>query len=193
MSIKMVYHNIDNILCRTDLLHIIHYINKFSKSKDLLLVEIGTFQGGSTFFFSKFFNHVITIDPYDNVNAERDFLANLGKFNNISKIRMKSEDAVNLFNDNIIDVLYIDGNHDKEFITKDILLWLPKIKENGFISGHDYYKKEDVSDEEKKRGFYVGDVFDVVNEILGTPEYKDNYMNWIFQKKNIKENIYTDD
>jgi len=45
----------------------------------------------------------------------------------------------------------------------------------------------------KKKGFYVGDVFYVVNKILGTPDYKDNYMNWIFQKKNIKENIYTDD
>ena len=182
MAIANIYEISNGIPYRTDLKELVNYVNKFSDTKELLLVEIGTFEGGSTFFFSRYFKHVITIDPYDYLEAEKKFLENLKNFNNISKIRLKSDDAVNLFSDNIIDILYIDGNHNREYITNDIKLWLPKIKQNGFISGHDYYKSEDLTEEERKWA-YVGDVFPVVNEVLGNPEFKDEFTNWLFQRK----------
>jgi predicted O-methyltransferase YrrM len=51
---------------------------------------------------------------------------------------MTSEEASKLFLEHSIDVVYIDGDHRYEFVKKDIELWLPKIKRNGIICGHDY-------------------------------------------------------
>lgn len=38
----------------------------------------------------------------------------------------------------LLDFVYIDGNHEYEFVKKDIESWYPKIKTNGLIGGHDY-------------------------------------------------------
>lgn len=51
----------------------------------------------------------------------------------ITLIRDKSENYyINLDNESI-DVLHIDGNHDEEFVTKDILFYLPLVKKGGYI------------------------------------------------------------
>ena len=63
----------------------------------------------------------------------------VGKFGNKVKfIREKSQEAVGLFPDDVLDVLYIDGNHWYEYIKKDIELFYPKIKTGGVIGGHDF-------------------------------------------------------
>jgi len=40
--------------------------------------------------------------------------------------------------DNSLDLVYIDANHEYEFVMDDIKYWLPKIKKGGIICGHDY-------------------------------------------------------
>jgi hypothetical protein len=53
-------------------------------------------------------------------------------------IRMKSLDAATIFPDGYFDLVYIDASHYYEDAKADIIAWLPKVKEGGFISGHDY-------------------------------------------------------
>jgi len=48
-------------------------------------------------------------------------------------IRATSETAANLFGNQTIDVLYLDGNHSEECSVQDVQLWLPKVKPLGFI------------------------------------------------------------
>ena len=48
-----------------------------------------------------------------------------------------SEDAVNDI-DELLDFVYIDGNHRYEYVKKDIELYLPIIKKGGLICGHDF-------------------------------------------------------
>lgn len=38
-----------------------------------------------------------------------------------------------------IDFVYIDGNHESEYVQRDIDLWSPKVKKGGIIAGHDLY------------------------------------------------------
>src|SRR4030042_1249650 len=61
--------------------------------------------------------------------------------NRVIIIRKKSEEAISILEDNSLDFLYIDGNHKKEFIKKDLELYFPKIKIGGFIGGDDYVPK----------------------------------------------------
>jgi predicted O-methyltransferase YrrM len=44
-----------------------------------------------------------------------------------------------LFADNYFDWIYIDGNHTYEAVKADLEAWLPKIKQGGYITGHDYF------------------------------------------------------
>ena len=49
-----------------------------------------------------------------------------------------SMDALNDFEDNSLDFVYIDGNHTLPYISADIFGWERKVKKGGIISGHDY-------------------------------------------------------
>lgn len=54
--------------------------------------------------------------------------------------KLTSMEALSAFNDNSLDFVYIDGNHDFLNVTQDIHFWLKKVRPGGIISGHDYCK-----------------------------------------------------
>jgi predicted O-methyltransferase YrrM len=53
--------------------------------------------------------------------------------NTVSLVKSKSEDYYNNLKMESIDIIHIDGNHDEEYVTKDIQLYLPLIKKGGYI------------------------------------------------------------
>jgi hypothetical protein len=118
-----------------------------------IFVEIGTHEGS-------FANHILEnstnsvlycIDPYlsyddydDSINnVTGDALYNL-TYNKLKSkygdriifIRKFSEDAIKYI-PNDIDFLYIDGNHRYTYVTKDLELYYPKVKNNCYIIGDD--------------------------------------------------------
>lgn len=42
------------------------------------------------------------------------------------------------FDDDSLDVVFIDMDHTYESVCKDIDAWLPKVKNDGYLAGHDY-------------------------------------------------------
>lgn len=60
----------------------------------------------------------------------------------VELIQKTSEEAVADFEDESIDFIWIDGNHDYEPVLLDITLWLPKLKKGAFMGGHDYKDSE---------------------------------------------------
>ncbi len=57
---------------------------------------------------------------------------------NVEIKRMRSLEAVDLFDDGSIDFLTTDGNHSYEQVVEEVASWLPKIKPGGWITGDNY-------------------------------------------------------
>lgn len=54
--------------------------------------------------------------------------------------RQPSAEAVKLFRNGELDVVFIDGAHDKDNVLANIREWYPKVRPGGYLSGHDYRK-----------------------------------------------------
>jgi hypothetical protein len=57
---------------------------------------------------------------------------------NYTHIRATSDDAVNSFEDESMDFIFIDGLHTYEQVLADCKNYYPKLKKNGIFIGHDY-------------------------------------------------------
>lgn len=114
---------------------------------DFIIAEIGSYAGVSSELFSNYCKHITCIDPWveygemnsDEIsNGEKLFDSMIKDKTNITKLKRYSSDAVNYFKDDYFDLIYIDASHEYDDVKNDITYWLPKIKTNGIISGHDY-------------------------------------------------------
>jgi predicted O-methyltransferase YrrM len=76
-----------------------------------------------------------TIDRLDYFYKEAQ--KTLGNYN-CELIRKFSMDAVNDFEDNSLDFVYLDGAHDFKNVAMDIWEWIKKVKVGGILYGHDF-------------------------------------------------------
>ena len=118
-------------------------------------VEVGAFKGYlSKSLLEKWEGKLYMVDVWRQLsNEEYDDISNhknhqdaySDTMNNISgfedrafMLRMKSIYAVDLFEDESLDFVYIDANHSYEGVKEDIRIWYPKVKKGGLLLGHDY-------------------------------------------------------
>jgi len=125
--------------------------------ENIVMAEIGCYLGDSTLIFLETgkISKMFCVDPWENGYDDKDtssftipmeivhdrFLEQTIKYQDqITIMRMKSEDACHQFENESLDMVYIDGNHIEEYVEKDVLAWYPKIKQDGIIAGHDFYE-----------------------------------------------------
>lgn len=115
-------------------------------TKETVMVEIGSFSGVSSELFALHVSYLTCVDPWAPyaeiayecvIEAEKEFDSMLSNYNNITKKKKTSSEAVLDFEDESLDFVYIDGAHDYTNVINDINSWLPKIKKSGYIGGHD--------------------------------------------------------
>lgn len=53
-------------------------------------------------------------------------------------IRKYSMEAILDFEDESLDFVYIDGDHQFESVVNDIISWSKKVRRGGIVAGHDY-------------------------------------------------------
>lgn len=73
--------------------------------------------------------------PYE--DRYRETLKRLAPYN-CEIIRKTSMEAVKDFEDDSLDFVYIDGNHDFVNFANDLHHWKKKVRTGGIVSGHDY-------------------------------------------------------
>jgi predicted O-methyltransferase YrrM/GR25 family glycosyltransferase involved in LPS biosynthesis len=95
-------------------------------------------------------------------------------------LKIISLEAVEKFEDKSLDFVFIDASHEYEDVKKDIISWLPKVKEGGIIAGHDYYLNG--------TDFFPG-VKQAVNETLKSNELEFAEDCWIYQVKLVSNEL----
>lgn len=154
---------------RDQLPELLRHLNLMEKG-----VELGTFRG----FFSK---HIVSNWPgklymvdvwrplsYEEYDDASNHAANKDAYENAMNsikgyedrafmIRMKGNYALDLFQDNSLDFVYIDANHTYEGVKEDVENWYPKVKSGGLVMGHDYLPNEMYSDGSKNLPIYLFD------------------------------------
>lgn len=68
----------------------------------------------------------------------RENLAASGCRDYVRALRQDSVSAAQRFNDNSLDMVFLDGCHEYDAVKADIEAWLPKIKPGGLLAGDDY-------------------------------------------------------
>jgi len=53
-------------------------------------------------------------------------------------MRMSSVEGAKQFEDESLDWVFIDANHEYKYIKENLEIWTPKVKSGGLVSGHDY-------------------------------------------------------
>jgi hypothetical protein len=119
-------------------------------------VEVGTFKGefskkilenwGGTLYMVDVWRELSNEEYLDSSNhgnfengVYHEAMDNIKGFENRAiMIRASSEIASTIFEDNSLDFVYIDANHAYDYVVQDIELWYPKLKNGGYLCGHDY-------------------------------------------------------
>ena len=126
----------------------------FNGGKKLIGIEIGAMSYGhaQSLFYHLPIEKLYLIDPFIQYIGFPDGLTHYPDMENDYKravkyvnemkgkailIRKKSEDAINDIPDNL-DFVYIDGNHEYEYVKKDLELYYPKLRTGGVLCGNDF-------------------------------------------------------
>lgn len=161
-------------------------------------VELGVWRGGSSAFMgveiynSKKKIKFDAIDSYDSINnfadsANQQLVSSdeLSKIYEEAKLNLKplidlgiinlikgfTTDIVKNYEDESLDFCFIDASHDYESVKRDIIDWLPKIKNGGTLAGHDY-------DE------YHAECHKAVNDVLGKENVVMIGTSFVYKKDN---------
>jgi len=160
---------------------------EYTEISDGKMIELGCYVGESTEIFASSgrFSEISAIDPWlgdyddkdfasraDMTGVEKSFDERMGGFDNIKKVKLMGDEAVDKFEDKSLDLVYIDACHTYKAVKNDIEKWLPKLKDTGFIAGHDI----------RMRG-----VRKAVNHTVGKPEKKFMDDSWVVSMKKIRE------
>lgn len=106
--------------------------------RDAIIVEIGTGYGRSAVLLGLSGRRVITVDNYQDFNIQPETLREQFGDMPIEFMRTESVLAAEEFDNNSVDVLFIDGDHSYKGVSADINAWLPKVKQCGKVLFHDY-------------------------------------------------------
>jgi len=133
-----------------EILHLLYILRDL---KPKYLMEIGTFMGGTLFLFCQVADPnavIISVDlPYGRFGGgypkwRIPLYKSFVKFNQkLHLLRLNSHDlktfrlVQNILNDQLLDFLFIDGDHSYEGVKLDYEMYSPLVRKGGIIAFHD--------------------------------------------------------
>jgi len=157
--------------------------------------EIGVFIGDNAKFILDTLNlqRLYLIDPFDPNNdfeayikprvgkARAHVVKRLEQYEHIvTWLFVTSDEAVDRITD-ILDFVYIDGNHSYEYVKRDIGNYYRLVRPGGFVGGHDYMMRKKPPIEAKRA------VDEFVQEhgcdLVVSKEFDPHHPDWWFRKQ----------
>lgn len=101
------------------------------------MVEVGAYQGHCSAHVHKYCPGVERIYAVDTRRAEpgRDRTRGLAR---VSFLEEDSVGCASRFDDDSVDLVFVDADHSEESVRSDLEAWVPKVRPGGVIAGHDY-------------------------------------------------------
>jgi predicted O-methyltransferase YrrM len=137
-----------------------HFVQFMQQMKNPVVLEIGCDIGDTSQFLLDCNEglKLYTIDPYDdyvdwngnNLNERQKLYEHvrerLAPYDDRFKLyRLTSDDAVDEFQKEFFDFIFIDGLHTYDQLSKDCANYYSKLKPGGIFAGHDYTVIEGVN------------------------------------------------
>lgn len=103
-------------------------------------VELGVFEGRSLCYMAEYLQQigkrarVVGVDLFDRADIRRVSTL-IG--DSVELVRSDSAAAAEMFGDASVDAIFIDADHSAAAVQRDIEAWLPKIKSEAVMAGHD--------------------------------------------------------
>lgn len=155
---------IKNLQYSEDWFNYQRFYDEIASKKFDVLVELGTWKGHSISYLGKklleqsydfkLYGVDLFDDSYIHTKEGNSHLASQMKYiydvynqnlidagvrEVIKDIKGNTWEVASQFEDNSVNFVFIDADHNYESVKKDILSWLPKMKKGGIMSGHDYF------------------------------------------------------
>jgi predicted O-methyltransferase YrrM len=117
-----------------------HDIAELSRlARGMTVLELGAYHGRSTTVLSRVAKYVISVDRHEGVprhdeDSLPDYLAAIRPLRNVAMVVAHFEDFVPLLKP--VDLVFIDGQHEYEFVMRDIILTL--LVDPAVVAFHDY-------------------------------------------------------
>ena len=127
------------------------------KDRPINYLEIGAFYGANILSVAKTYglhndSKLYCIDPWEDYNEYPEYKNQQSSIynsfiNNIENSGIKDKIIINRgysnleipkFQDDFFDIIYIDGNHEPEYVLEDAVLSFRKLKKNGIMIFDDY-------------------------------------------------------
>ena len=127
------------------------------KDKPINYLEIGTFYGANILSVAKTYglqkdSKLYCIDPWEDYDEYPEYknqqstiynsfinnIKNSGEKDKIIINRGYSNIEIQKFDNDFFDIIYIDGNHEPEYVLEDAVLSFRKLKKNGIMIFDDY-------------------------------------------------------
>lgn len=127
------------------------------KDKPINYLEIGAFYGANIISVGITYglhnkSKLYCIDPWEDYEEYHEYkneqphiydtfienIKNSGFQDNIIVNRGYSNKEINKFDDDFFDIIYIDGNHEPEYVLEDAVYSFRKLKKNGIMIFDDY-------------------------------------------------------
>lgn len=127
------------------------------QDKPITYLEIGCADGGNAIHIANSYckhseSKIYCVDPWMDYDeypeykgqqhiAWKTFNKNIQNSGHSSKFEIKrgfSDDIVPKFEDNFFDLIFVDGNHETDYVYRDGIMSLKKVKSGGYIVFDDY-------------------------------------------------------
>jgi hypothetical protein len=125
-------------------------------NKKINYLEIGVFKGMNLYSVSQVYGKhqeslLVCIDPWCDYNDYHEYINQQNEHyleflkhtkdipkNKINILRGFSHEKIPMLNNNYFDIIYIDGNHNPEYVMEDAVLSFRKLKISGYMIFDDY-------------------------------------------------------